>query len=165
MPITTIQQQLLGLQDRLFSFALSMTENRDDAKDLLQETTLKVLDNEKKFAVDTNFKAWVFTMMRNIFINNYRRTVREQSYVSSREEVYRLEMPQRCRYNTPESELELVEMRKAMQELDEETRIPFTMHVMGYKYQEIADELDIPIGTVKSRIHVARKKLMKRLQA
>ena len=132
MSNTTIQQQLLGLQDRLFSFALSMTENREDAKDLLQETTLKVLDNEKKFTVDTNFKAWVFTMMRNIFINNYRRMVREQSYVSSREEIYRLEMPARHRYNTPESELELEEMRKAMEELDEETRVPFTMHVMGY---------------------------------
>lgn len=156
----TLQQQLLGLQDRLFSFAMSMTENREDAKDLLQETTLRVLDNQDKFVADTNFKAWVFTLMRNIFINNYRKLVREQRFVSPTEELYQLNLPVSSGYASPESVLSLKDMKKALDELDEEIRVPFTMHVLGYKYHEIAEKLNIPIGTVKSRIFMARKQLM-----
>ncbi|MEG0948083.1 MAG: RNA polymerase sigma factor [Bacteroidales bacterium] len=160
----TLQQQLLGLQDRLFSFALSMTENREDAKDLLQETTLRVLDNQDKFVADTNFKAWVFTLMRNIFINNYRKLVREQRFVSPSDELYQLNIPADSGYSSPESVLSIGEMNDAVKHLEEEIRAPFLMHVLGFKYYEIAEKLQIPIGTVKSRIFLARKQLMVKLK-
>lgn len=67
------QDRLLGLQDNLLNFAYMLTANREEAKDLLQDTTLKALDNEDKYIDNVNFKGWVFTIMRNIFINNYRR--------------------------------------------------------------------------------------------
>ncbi|MEG1586817.1 MAG: RNA polymerase sigma factor [Bacteroidales bacterium] len=160
----TLQQQLLGLQDRLFSFAMSMTENREDAKDLLQETTLRVLDNQDKFVADTNFKAWVFTLMRNIFINNYRKLVREQRFVTPADELYQLNLPANSGYSSPESALSLKDMQEALADLDDDLRMPFSMHVLGYKYHEISEQLNIPIGTVKSRIFVARKHLMERLK-
>lgn len=160
MSNVSLQQQLLGLQDRLFSFALSMTENREDAKDLLQETTLRVLDNQDKFVVDTNFKAWVFTLMRNIFINNYRKMVREQRFVSPTDDLYQLNLPADSGFYSPESALSLKEVSKALDELGEEIKHPFVLHLLGYKYCEIAEKLNIPIGTVKSRIFLARKHLM-----
>ncbi|MGL4293834.1 MAG: RNA polymerase sigma factor [Bacteroidales bacterium] len=160
MSNVTLQEQLLGLQDRLFSFALSMTENREDAKDLLQETTLRVLDNQDKFVADTNFKAWVFTLMRNIFINNYRKMVREQRFVTPAEELYQLNLPANTGYASPESVLSLKDMKKALDALEFDIRTPFSMHLLGFKYHEISEQLNIPIGTVKSRIFLARKQLM-----
>ncbi len=159
MKQTTIERQLLKLQDPLYSFALSMTADPEDARDLLQDTMLKVLDNKEKFAVDTNFKAWAFTMMRNIFINKYRRMVREQNYISSRSEMYKTGVLDDFSAESPESVCYLHEMESAVSKLGGDIQTSFTMHIMGFKYVEIADQLDVPIGTVKSRIHVARKKL------
>ena len=76
MASSTFQTKLLDLQSNLLNFAYTLTANRDDAYDLLQDTTLKALDNEDKYVDNTNFKGWVFTIMRNIFINNYRKVVR-----------------------------------------------------------------------------------------
>lgn len=164
MSNATLQEQLLGLQDRLYSFALSMTENREDAKDLLQETTLRVLDNQDKFVEDTNFKAWVFTLMRNIFINNYRKLVREQRFVTPADELYQLNIPAGSGYSSPESLVSIGEMNDAVKNLEDEIRAPFLLHVLGFKYCEIAEKLNIPIGTVKSRIFLARKQLMVKLK-
>ena len=77
------QDRLLGLQDNLLNFAYMLTANREEAKDLLQDTTLKALDNEDKYIDNVNFKGWVFTIMRNIFINNYRRVVRNQTIIGT----------------------------------------------------------------------------------
>ncbi len=76
MESTTFQTRLMSLQANMLNFAYMLTSNRDDAYDLLQDTMLKVLDNRDKYTENTNFKGWVFTIMRNIFINNYRRVVR-----------------------------------------------------------------------------------------
>lgn len=89
----TLQKQLIDLQDNMLNFAFILTSNREEARDLLQDTTLKVLDNQDKFAEDTNFKGWVFTIMRNIFINNYRRIVRNQTIVDQTEDLYHLNLP------------------------------------------------------------------------
>lgn len=159
-----INKELLGLQSKLFSFAYSLTENREDAQDLLQETTLRVLDNENKFQVGTNFKGWVFTLMRNIFINNYRKMVRQQQFVTPDEELYRLQLPVMKGYESPEGAITIQEITKMVNQLEEELRLPFSLFVVGYKYQEISDKLNIPIGTVKSRIYAARKTLMKVLK-
>ncbi len=159
-----IQQQLVSLQDKLLRFAMTLTENREEAQDLFQETALKALDNEDKFSVDTNFKAWVFTLMRNIFINNYRRMVRNQKLFIVDDEFYKLNVPVNSGYISPEGSMTFKEIMDSMNSLDAEIREPFSLLVAGYKYQEIADNLNIPIGTVKSRIFLARKHLMNSLQ-
>lgn len=69
------EQKLLQLQDNLLNFAYMLTSDRDEAEDLLQDTTLKALDNSDKYIDNINFKGWVFTIMRNIFINNYRKEI------------------------------------------------------------------------------------------
>lgn len=160
----SIQQQLLGLQDKLLSFAMMLTENREEAQDLFQETALKALDNEDKFIVDTNFKGWVFTLMRNIFINNYRRMVRNQRLILPGDELYKLNVPASSGYASPDGALTLKEITQVLDNLEEEIRTPFTMHVSGFKYHEIAENLNLPIGTVKSRIFLARKHLMHSLK-
>ncbi len=87
------QQRLVGLQEHMMSFAIKLTANRDDALDLLQDTTLKVLDNQEKFVDNINFAGWVMTIMRNIFINNYHKVVRVQSIVDQNADLYNLNVP------------------------------------------------------------------------
>jgi RNA polymerase sigma-70 factor (ECF subfamily) len=156
----SMNQQLLGLQDHLFSFALSMTGNRDDAKDLVQETILRVYDNRDKYMEDTNFKAWVFTLMRNIFINNYRKTMRERNLMLSSEDLISLNQPHDSEATSSMGALSIGDISRTLTSLGREIRQPFVLHLLGYKYSEIADRLGIPIGTVKSRIFLARRHLM-----
>jgi len=160
----TIQKQLIDLQDNMFNFAYILTSNREEARDLLQDTTLKVLDNQDKFSEDTNFKGWVFTIMRNIFINNYRRLVRNQTIVDQTEDLYHLNLPQESGFSTPEGAFNVKEITKVINSFADEYRIPFTMHVAGYKYNEIAEKMNLPLGTVKSRIYFARQKLQAMLK-
>lgn len=151
--------RIVGLQSNLLSFAYQLTSNRDDAQDLLQETTLKALDNEEKYVDNTNFKGWIFTIMRNIFINNYRQTVRQATVVDKTEDLYHLNISQDSGLTTPEGSYAVKEISKALNDFTEEYRVPFNMYVAGYKYHEIADKLGLPLGTVKSRIFFARKRL------
>ena len=152
----------MNLQSNLLNFAFMLTSNRDDAYDLLQDTTLKALDNEDKYAENTNFKGWVFTIMRNIFINNYRRSVRSATVVDTTDNLYHLNLSQESGSETPEESYGAGEITAAINEFSDEYRIPFSMHVAGYKYNEIADHMNLPLGTVKSRIFFARKKLQER---
>ena len=156
------QSNLMQLQGNLLNFAYMLTSNRDDAYDLLQDTTLKALDNEDKYAENTNFKGWVFTIMRNIFINNYRRSVRSATVVDTTDNLYHLNLSQESGFETPEESYGAGEITAAINEFSDEYRIPFSMHVAGYKYNEIADHMNLPLGTVKSRIFFARKKLQER---
>lgn len=150
------------MQDNLLNFAYKLTSNRDDAYDLLQDTTLKALDNEDKYADNTNFKGWVFTIMRNLFINNYRRNARAATIVDTTDNLYHLNLSQDSGLESPEDSYGAKEITSAIAEFSDEYRIPFSMHVAGYKYSEIAEEMDLPLGTVKSRIFFARKKLQER---
>ena len=162
MASAKFQNNLMSLQSNLLNFAYMLTSNRDDAYDLLQDTTLKALDNEDKFADNTNFKGWVFTIMRNIFINNYRRAGRAATVVDTTENLYHLNLSQDSGLETPEGSYGAGEITDAINEFSEEYRIPFSMHVAGYKYNEIAEQMSLPLGTVKSRIFFARKKLQER---
>lgn len=146
----------------MLNFAYMLTSNRDDAYDLLQDTTLKALDNEDKFTEGTNFKGWVFTIMRNIFINNYRRGARQATVVDTTENLYLLNIAQDSGMETPEGSYSVSEISDSISDLPEEFRIPFSMHVAGYRYNEIAEHMQLPLGTVKSRIFFARKKLQQR---
>lgn len=156
------QSNLMNLQANLLNFAYMLTSNRDDAYDLLQDTTLKALDNEEKYSEGTNFKGWVFTIMRNIFINNYRRSVRTATIVDTTDNLYHLNLSQDSGIDSPEESYTANEITDAINEFSDEYRIPFSMHVAGYKYNEIADHMGLPLGTVKSRIFMARKRLQER---
>ncbi len=155
----TFKSRLLGLQGNLLSFAYQLTSNREAAQDLLQDTTLKALDNEEKYVDNVNFKGWIFTIMRNIFINNYRQTVRQATVVDRTEDLYHLNISQESGLSTPEGSIAVQEISNALNSFSEEYRVPFNMYVAGYKYHEIADKLGLPLGTVKSRIFFARKRL------
>ena len=162
MTSSTFQSNLMNLQSNLLNFAYMLTSNRDDAYDLLQDTALKALDNEEKYAEGTNFKGWVFTIMRNIFINNYRRGVRAATIVDTTDNLYHLNLSQDSGIDSPEDSYGATEIQVAINELSADYREPFSMHVAGYKYEEIAQQLSLPLGTVKSRIYYARKRLQER---
>ena len=162
MESATFQNRLMSLQSNMLNFAYMLTSNRDDAYDLLQDTTLKVLNNQEKYVENTNFKGWVFTIMRNIFINNYRRVVRSATVIDQTEDCYHLNLSQDSGLESPEGSYAASEITAAIAEFPEKYRVPFSMHVQGYKYNEIADEMGLPIGTIKSRIFFARQELQQR---
>ena len=162
MEATTFQNRLMGLQANLLNFAYMLTSNRDDAYDLLQDTTLKALDNREKYVDNTNFKGWVFTIMRNIFINNYRRIARSATVIDQTEDCYHLNLSQDSGLESPDGSYTAAEITSAINEFPEKYRVPFSMPVAGYKYNEIAEEMNLPLGTIKSRIFFARQELQKR---
>lgn len=160
----SFKQRIIGLQGNLLSFAYQLTTNRDAAQDLLQDTTLKALDNEEKYVDNTNFKGWIFTIMRNIFINNYRQTIRKATIIDQTEDLYHLNIGQVSGSTTPEGCYAVKEISAAINDFSEEYRQPFSLFLAGYKYNEIAEQMGLPLGTVRSRIFFARKKLRDRLK-
>ena len=132
-------------------YAFSTNVAGEEANDLLQETSLKALDNEDKYTPDTNFKGWMYTIMRNIFINNYRKIVRDQTFVDQTENLYHLNLPQDSGFESTERAYDLKEMHRVVNALPKEYRVPFAMHVSGFKYREIAEKLNLPLGTVKEK--------------
>lgn len=153
---------LTNLESYLKSFAFQFTKNEDDAKDLTQETMMKAFIYRTYYTPKTNFKAWVFTIMRNIFINQYRRKAKSKTIFDNSKDGYLLNQSI-AGAPSPSNLLIAKEIKAEISNLGEEYNIPFEMHYLGFKYKEIAEELDIPIGTVKSRIYIARQKLMNRL--
>jgi RNA polymerase sigma-70 factor (ECF subfamily) len=143
----------------LQSFAYSLTKNTEDARDLYQETAYRAITNREKFRPGTNLKAWLFTIMKNIFINNYRKKVKANTIMDTTDNQYYINSGDNAIGNKAESSIMMKELTKMIDTLDESIRIPFLMHYQGYKYQEIADYLELPLGTVKSRIFFARKDL------
>ena len=164
MRTTDFTQNLLGMQPELRRFAMKLTADYEEANDLLQETSLKALDNEDKYTPDTNFKGWMYTIMRNIFINNYRKTVRDQTFIDQTDNLFHLNLPQDSGFESTEGNYDLKEIRKIVHSLPKEYRVPFSMYVSGFKYREIADKLGLPLGTVKSRIFFTRQRLQKELK-
>jgi len=155
---------LIDMKSNLHRFAMSLTADRDSALDLVQDTYLKALTHKDKFVDYTNLKAWVFTIMKNTFINNYRRNVKENTIIDGTQDLYYLNMPHDKGFISPESSYSEGEIEKAIDSLSDEFRIPFRMHIEGYKYYEIADKLGLKLGTVKSRIFFSRQKLMHMLK-
>ena len=143
----------------LNSFAYNLTKNFEEAKDLYQETAYRALTNRDKFNPGTNFKAWLFTIMKNIFINNYRKKVKSSTIIDNTENLYFLNSGSVSIDNEAGQNILLEELETMIARLDDSIRIPFMMHYVGHKYQEIAEELDLPLGTIKSRIFFARKEL------
>ena len=150
---------LLGLKEKLHYYALSLTANMESADDLLQETFLKALTYRDKFVENTNFKAWMYTIMKNTFINDYRRNIRTRGTIKNTSNDFHLLVSKDKTYPAPDSFISAKEITKSINALNDEYKIPFTMFIDGYKYKEIAEELELPLGTVKSRIFFTRKKL------
>jgi len=161
---TLFQKRLLGIRENMMNLALLLTANKEDAKDLFQDTTLRVLDNEDKFTDNVNFKGWVLTVMRNTFINNYHRVVRTQTIMDQGADIYNVDTVNHSGFDTADGACDLQEINGAIESLSDEMRVPFSLYVSGYKYEEIADKLEIPVGTVKSRIFTARKDLQNKLK-
>ena len=155
---------LLNIQSELLSFAYKLTSDREAANDLLQETSLKALVNKERYMDETNFKGWVCTIMRNIFINNYRKTVRDQTYVDQTDNLFYLNKGGELEADSTEKNYDLKEMHRIVNALPKEYRTIFSMYVAGYKYREIADKMNLPLGTVKSRIFFTRQRLQEQLK-
>lgn len=164
MRTESFTRNLINVQNDLLRFAYKLTANHEDANDLLQETSLKALDNEEKYAAETNVKGWMYTIMRNLFINNYRKAVRDQTYVDQTDNLFYLNQSIDLADESTESSHDLKEIRRVVNALPKEYRIPFAMYVSGFKYREIADKLGLPLGTVKSRIYFTRQKLQQELK-
>jgi len=145
--------------------AMNLTRDADDAKDLVQETLLKALLNKDKFKAGTNLKAWLYTIMRNTFINNYNKITKRSSNIDSTEYFQYFNTDQNyITHNGATSDFVVRDINEAISGLGTDYRTPFMMYYIGYKYMEIAEKLQIPIGTVKNRIHIARKELKAALQ-
>jgi len=157
-------QMLVNNSEFLKPFAVTLTRDSEAAQDLYQETLFRALANKDKYNVGTNIKAWLYTIMRNIFINNYRRKAKQNTIFDSTPNDFLLNQAQVSTVNAAESVLKLKDIQQAIHHLPEIFRNPFLLYFDGYKYHEIADMLDEPLGTIKSRIHFARKLLKAQVQ-
>jgi RNA polymerase sigma-70 factor (ECF subfamily) len=152
------------IETLLFGFAMRLTRNKENAKDLMQETLCKAFESKDRFRKGTNFKAWMTTIMRNSYINAYRKEkTRKKTMAPVDDFLYTIE-------NTASKDkigrsIMGKELIKIINQLKDKHRIPFMMHFQGYQYDEIATDMDIPFGTVKSRIFFARNKLRKMIEA
>ena len=165
MSANEFKLSVVQFYEYLRPFALKLTQNTEQAQDLLQETMAKALSNAEKFREGTNLKAWLFTIMRNTFITHYHRVVKRNTAVDTTDSFQMISSFEN--YTTSNKAINTFlqeDISKAFENLHYKYKTPFTMHYQGFKYQEIADILDIPIGTVKNRIHVARKELEDQLE-
>ncbi len=140
-------------------FAFRLTRDSDDAADLLQDTVLKAFIHREKFSEGTNLKAWMYTIMKNTFITNYQKLVKRKTFIDTTDNLHFINSTQYTTRNAGEQKFAMDDIQKAISSLENTFREPFMMYFNGFKYHEIADRLEIPIGTVKNRIHLARKEL------
>ncbi len=170
----TFAEDAMPLMDGLYSAAMRMTRNAADAEDLVQETYLKAFNAYERFEAGTNLKAWMYRILTNSYINASRKKQRrpDESDIDDIEDLYlyrRLGGAESAVLSRS-AEDELLEMfgedevKLALEDLPEHYRMPILLaDVEGFAYKEIAEILDVPIGTVMSRLHRGRKQLQKRL--
>ncbi|NJN41414.1 MAG: RNA polymerase sigma factor [Flammeovirgaceae bacterium] len=163
MSTIEFNQQLEGLQSYLVNLSRKYTKTQDDSLDLVQDTLLRAMSYKDKFRENTNLKGWLFTIMRNTFINQYRKKKKANTYTDSSESGFYLNQKDTYTFNRPHKNLEYQEVWEKTNEIREDLIIPFKMYLTGYKYNEIAEHLNIPLGTVKNRIFHARKELQNKL--
>ena len=164
MTAIEFNHKILSLKDNLQYFAYSLTSNHEDANDLIQDTFVKALVHKDKFDPATNLKAWIYTIMKNTFINKYRKDTKVKTIIDNTKDLFFLNNSNNTLTVAPDSKYNHGELLREVNSLQDEHRIPFQMHFQGYKYKEIAEQLDLSIGTVKSRIFFGRKKLMGKLK-
>lgn len=164
MANVNFDELLVDNAEFLRPFAATLTRDNDTAQDLYQETMYRALANKDKYNVGTNIKAWLYTIMRNIFINNYRRKAKQNTIFDNTPNEFLLNYNQAVSANAAEGILKLKDIQAAIHGLPEIFRNPFMLYFDGYKYNEIADMLGEPLGTIKSRIHFARKLLKAQIE-
>ncbi len=148
----------------LSSYAFYFTRDEENANDLVQDTMLKAFSYYNKFKEGTNLQAWLYTILKNTFINYYRRKVKTNSIIVKSDTISSSDLFKSSVHNGAEGKFVMEDIERALSKLAEEYYSPFSMYYEGYKYHEIADHFQIPIGTVKTRIHVARQQLKKKLK-
>ena len=163
MSTTEFNQLVVVNYDFLRPFAFNLTKDAEDAKDLIQETIFKALANRDKYNWGTNVKAWMFTIMRNIFINDYRKKSKYQIVSDTSDNDFLLNYKPSVSTESGESRVQIKEIQAAIEDLPEIFSIPFRLYFEGYKYHEISEILKEPLGTIKSRIHFARKLLKNKI--
>lgn len=156
-------KQLLELRPQLRTFASMLSFSEEDAEDLTQETIIRAILHKDKFIEDNSIRAWLFTIMKNIFINIYRRDKNYRELIQRAIDEGDLRFWNQYVVNNTESDLFASELWEEIHKLDDKFSIPFVFFIKGYKYKEIADIIQVPIGTVKSRIFYARKLLCNQL--
>jgi RNA polymerase sigma factor (sigma-70 family) len=155
------EQEVAEVMDFLYTVAYRMTYNQQDAQDLVQETVMRAYRYFDHFRQGTNFKAWIATVMRNLFINEYRKKMRAPHRVDF--EKVKQFIPAQEEKSSQEEILN-EKISYALQELPEELRAAVTLfYLEGFSYKEISQIMDIPLGTVMSRLHSARETLKKKL--
>ena len=173
MATDPFESEALSFLDALYRTALRMTRSEAEAEDLVQETYIRAFRFRHQFTPGTNLKAWLFRILTNTFINQYRRKAArpETTELDDVEEsiLYRHMRDVSPGSASPDPEAELIdstlssEVKDALEALPEKFRTTLLLDVEGFSYKEIAEMLDIPIGTVMSRLHRGRKFLQKRL--
>ena len=156
-----VQKEGLSLRH----YAYQLTRNVEDTNDLVQDTLLKAFTYQDKFTDGTNLKGWLYTIMKNTFINNYRRMVKRNTFIDQTDNDYYLDSESLSVKNQGEIKFILNDIEDAINKLPMSLKKPFTMNFSGFKYHEIAEILHIPIGTVKTRIFVAKRQLREQLNA
>lgn len=157
------EHELASLRPTLYGFTRKFTNNRDESLDLVQDTILKALKHRSKFRDDVNLKGWLYTIMRNTFINQYRKSSKFRKQVGEHAEFQYLNTEENYTFNKPESVAQWKEVWEVVNSIKEELGKPFKMYTSGYKYHEIAEHLSLPLGTVKNRIFQARQEIQKQL--
>ena len=156
---------LVQMQDSLFYYALQLTEDRENAKDLVQETSYKALKNRKKLLNGEHVRAWLYTILRNPYINYLRSSQYRQLVFDSDEMNAFSEYREDNSSLLPDEVLMRKELRETISALPITYEQPLNLMLSGYSYKEIAQQMKIPIGTVKSRIHLGKKQIRKSFAA
>lgn len=155
-----MEQELSALRN----YALSLTHDLDDTKDLVQDTILKAYRYKDKFQAGTNLRGWLYTILKNSFINNYRRNQKRNTFLDTTDNTFYLDIPSHRIDNDAELKFIRKDLDSAVEYLPTDLRVTFKLNAEGFKYHEIAEELNIPIGTVKTRIFIARRVLREKLK-
>ncbi len=157
MSVAEFSGLLMSNAPFLKPYAVTLTRDYERAKDLFQETLVRALTNQHRYHTGTNIKAWLHTIMRNIFINDYRRNIKHRVVQTGGMPEYGEPGLKFSVQNDGVQNLGEKELWREVDNLPELFREPFLLHYYGYKYQDIAQKIKEPLGTIKSRIHVARK--------
>lgn len=164
MKTLDFEQTVIESRSMLLSKAMMLLRDSEKAKDIVQDTVLKALSNRDKFREDTNLKGWLYTILKNTFINDYNRRVKHPTYLRDTFTDAFTGAEERVDRNQGAANIKMEEIQKALAAIDEKFSKPFMMHFEGYKYEEIAEEMQLPLGTVKTRIHKARLMLQDELR-
>lgn len=154
---------LIGNQEEMYQWAYRLTRNYDDAQDLLQSTLLCALKSVGMYTEENNISGWLYTIMRNIFFNTTRHSGR--CCCMEKEDIERMmQLGENALNDNAEIAFDMSDIQRAIDTLDRPYKIPMSLYLSGYKYQEIAEKMGIPLGTLKSRIHASRVQLQETLK-